>query len=425
MASLEELLDLYIAGPEAVDRFTHGLRVQTDDHPIVVFTTEYSRGRRFEPPLLLAARAFAQPLSSVLPLSQPLRPDERKRVDAALEAQGLVTAGQLARASELRQEGTKLRLFQGQAQTTRTYYLALAERYPDDPERLFEAATQLSTLGHGAAARGVFERALALEPRSLPLTLNYALLLGALGERKRSLELLAALQRRHPRSSLVLRNLAAAALADNDPGLAAKHLVQALQWDATDQGARTELARSRLLLGELERALADVQAVLRDSPWEREAHVLAGRIMVEQGDLGRAERHFRTALAFDSTCAETWHRLGTVLEASGSVEPSAAAYEQALRMEPNRAVSLDALGRLETSRGRHEHALELHVRALEADPTLARAAYHLGESLLALGRTGDAGEAFCLALRLEPRHAQARKSAAASNADCTSAPPPR
>jgi spermidine synthase len=144
MASPEELLDLFVAGAPTLRQWTDGLPEQTDDHPWVPYTTELSRGRRMTPALLLAVRAKVDPWLRPRDFDGP----DKARRERAYDAQGLVLAGNLDRAAELYPEGEKLRLFLAQARTIVPYYTALAERYGDDPERLFEAGTQLGALGH-------------------------------------------------------------------------------------------------------------------------------------------------------------------------------------------------------------------------------------------------------------------------------------
>ncbi len=405
MASPAEILDLYLSGPDGVAAWTRGLPVQTDDHPLVPYTTTYSRGRRMEPRLLLGVR---QPVEPLLRRRGKRIAAIRRQVYAAADAQGMVLAGLLERAVALHPEATKLPLFEAQQRTTRPYYLALAERYPDDPAKLFEAGTQLGTLGWPDQAQPILERALELRPGDFRIRLNLALLLRARGQTARATAILSELRAEHPTSAVVLRNLGVAALAAAEPGVAAAHLEQALAWDPENLGARLELGRSLLAAEDLDRAEAQLSTLIDHDPWVADAYFLLGLISERRGAFDQAVTRFRRATELDPYVASYQHHLGQAYQHQDQLDPAERAFRAAMKIDPKHASARTGLGKILARRGLLDAASDQLVRALEADPTHAPAAESLGVVLSRLRRSEEAVGALCLALKLNPASATAR-----------------
>ena len=405
LAAPEEILDLFLAGPDEVADWTEGLPVQTDDHPLVPYTTRYSRGRRMAPRLLLGARHPVEPL---LRGRGKRIAAVRNRVYEAADAQGMVLAGLLDRAVALHPEATKLPLFVAQQRTTRPYYLALAERYPDDPEKLFEAGTQLGTLGSPEVAQAVLERALELSPGDFRIRLNLALLLRARGDIPRAMQILSELRDEHPTSAVVLHNLGVTALSAGEPGVAAAHLQQALGWDPHRLGARLELARSYLAADDLDRAEVELSTLLDRNAWVADAHFLLGLIWEQRNDTDQAITHYRRAIELDPYEVSYQLHLGQACLHNDQLVPAERAFRAALDIDPKQASARTGLGRIFARRGLLDAASDQLLRALEADPSHASAAENLGLVLSRQRRNEEAVGALCLALELNPKSAAAR-----------------
>jgi spermidine synthase/tetratricopeptide (TPR) repeat protein len=394
MASVEELLDLYVAGPAALRTWTEGLPPQTDDHPIVPYTTAYSRGRRMLPSLLLGVR------SPVAPSVRHLTPAAEAALAAAYEAQGLVLAGNLGRAAELRPQGSKLRLFVAESHNALPYYTSLSDRYDQDPERLFEAAAQLAALGFPEPAERSYERALELRPRDFKLRLNHGLLLLARGQHDRATRVFAALRAERPGSAIVTENLGASLLAAGDPEAARAHFRESLAWDPASGNTRLLLAEADLRLGAFGPAEAELVRVLRDNPWVAEAHDLFGLVAARRGDLEAAVRHHRDAIRLDAYRALFHAHLGRALGSERAPSAAAGAFETALRLDPGSPALLTELAQARAAEGRWDEAEPCYLDALDLDPSFAEAALLLGRGWRDRGRIGEAVQAFCLALQL-------------------------
>ncbi len=397
MAEPEELLDLYLAGPDQLRLWTEGLPIQTDDHPLLPYTTSFSAGRRMVPSLLLGAWSPIDRLFKTAPSAE-----ERARIDAHREAEGLVIAGDLERATSLLPEGKKLRLFQAQTATTRPYYEKLAELYPDDPDRLFEAAAQLGMLGSPDVGLEVYQKALALRPRDIRLQLNHALLLGERGETERATRILTRLRAEYPGSAVVLHDLGAVLLGSGDAAAACRHFDEALAWDPELAGALFASAQALLDTGALDRAEARATRLLESEPWHEGAADLLGLVASRRGDRLRAIAMHRRAVAMNPFHAPYHYNLGVALQSAGLWDEAEASYRRALRYRPRHAPTLNNLGLVLAAKGRMDDAAEQYLQALDVDPRHAAAAHNLGVALKGQGRADDALQAFCLALRLQP-----------------------
>lgn len=383
LSTAAEVLALFVAHADAVRAWTDGLPVQTDDHPMVPYTTSYTTGRKMEPSLFLAIRE--KPFERFTP-----------ELEAVWEGQGLVLSGQLARAAELHPESPTIRLFVEQSKTTKPYYEAFAARYPHDTEKLFEAANQLGGAGEWASARTVYQQALSVHPGDFRLRLNLALLSQSAGDTKGALSLLSALRDERPTSATVLYNLGAALLASGDAAAARVQLDLALGWDPTVTRARVALAVALLQLGELDRAAAALKTVLEENPWIAEAHDLAGLVEARRGRSDLAIARIRKAISLQPYRASFHFDLAGLLTG----EAAEVEYRATLRIEPRHLAALDGLGVLLSTRGDHEGAAELFLQALDVAPRFALAAHHLGTARRAQGRIAEAKNAFCTAFEL-------------------------
>jgi len=97
-------------------------------------------------------------------------------------------------------------------------------------------------------------------------------------------------------------------------------------------------------------ALADVEKALRLHPYDRDTHLLAGKILAERGDHGRAEKHFRLAITYGpARDLEAYTQLAGLLHGLGRVEEAktvaragltyfpADIFESSLWVNPNKA----------------------------------------------------------------------------------------
>jgi len=431
-----EILAAYVGGPAEIEHYTRGVPVQTDDRPLVAYTTEWSRGPRMVPRLLLGASGASPPTVGSAatrervcpPVPRPaVEGGEGSRCERAARAEQMVRAGRLERARELAPDSRRLALYAHQRELTRPYYEALAARYPDDPSVLYEAGTQLGTLGHPEAALGVLARARALAPGDFRVALHHALALRATGDARGAVAALEGLRRQRWDAPLVHQNLGALLLDAGEPGVASGHLRTALELEPGSASARLALAEARLAAGDPGGTRELLETLVAGDQGGAEAHALLARAALALGDCPAARLNAERSRRLDPTVGGTHRLLAEALECLGDARGAEAAYAAALGAEPADPVALGRLGVLLVRRGEVASGLARLVAALELAPDSAELAAELGVALRRAGRPAEAVGALCLALRLAPGLPVARRELLALGADegaCASSAPP-
>ncbi|MCP4606651.1 MAG: tetratricopeptide repeat protein [Proteobacteria bacterium] len=399
MAAPEELLNSFLAGPKVVQMWTEGLPIQTDNHPIVPFTTSFSTGRRMTAPLLLGVRSFVQPFLRRMSKDEPVI---LKTLKKAHEAQGFLLAGLLDRAFETWPDSETIRLYKERSARGRDYYAKLGELYDDNADKMFEIGSYLGNLGYTAEARRLYENAINLDPSDSRFRLNLALVLLDQGDNARATEMLSTIVKQEPWNALAHYNLGVALNTSKNPINAVSHLEKALEIAPDLINARLSLADALLGMNELEAAESELSEVIARNRWIAEAWDMLGLVAVRQRDWDQARKYHIRALGLEPYRAQSHYNLGIALQESGRLKEAAAAYQAALRIEPQDAEAHNNLGLVFAAVGLYDRAVKSHIKALEIEPTYAESAYNLGLAYREQGRHLLAGEAFGLALKIAP-----------------------
>jgi len=99
--------------------------------------------------------------------------------------------------------------------------------------------------------------------------------------------------------------------------------------------AHNDLAMILYAKGDLDEAIAHLEAAVRIDPNLGTAHENLGTALVTKGDLVRASAHFRAALATSPDSANARLRLGTILMAQGDTRGGLEKLREALRLKPD------------------------------------------------------------------------------------------
>jgi tetratricopeptide (TPR) repeat protein/predicted membrane-bound spermidine synthase len=404
-----EVLDSYLAGPAAVNMWTAGLPVQTDDRPMVPYTTLYSTGRRMSASLLLSAR------SSILNVLVNMGQDEgniRKRFKQAEEAQGFLLSGMLDRAVAAWPEGKKNKLFQAEAKKGHDYYLALAKKYADKPSKLFEIGSLLGNLGFTDDAVALYLKAHKAEPRNAEYTINLALAKLDEGETDEAARLLEKVLQDEPDNTLAQYNLGVVLNRMGRSKDAISYLETAVSLIPDLMGARLALALALLNSNRIDEAEARLIEITDENPFVADAWDMLGLVAGRRKDWEQAkDRHLR-AVNIEPYRADSHYNVGIAFEELGRLTEAALAYQAALRIAPNDAEAENNLGLVYARAGRYELAAEAHRKALDIEPQYPEAAYNLGLAYVAQGKIVDAAESFAIALTLNPNLEPAKKQLA-------------
>ena len=156
--------------------------------------------------------------------------------------------------------------------------------------------------------------------------------------------------------------------------------------------------------GEIERAAAEYNAILRLAPRHPEALRCLGICKLQQNEVASAIELLRGALKVSSSDAATHANLGTALSAAGDLAAALPSFEHAVRLQPSvsgfHVLRADALFAL----GRASEALAAYDRAIELDANSFEAHNNRGNALRALADPEAALRAFDRASALAPNH---------------------
>ncbi len=244
-------------------------------------------------------------------------------------------------------------------------------------------------LAEGRPEEGLaeLERGLRLAPEARALRLNKARALRLLKRDDEALEVLEALRRDDPTSSVV------------------ENLLGNIHMDRK----------------QLDRAEAAFRRALELEPSSTGALVSLGLLAERRGQADRALEFYRRAAAIDPDSAEAFNNIGNVrrhqaLQAQAAGDTAGAsrrfaqaeeAYLQGLDADPDFIGTYNNMALVYQDTGRLEEAMDLYRRALERDPEHAVVHNNLGSLYFATGRLEEAHRAFQLAIAADPDYPSA------------------
>lgn len=265
----------------------------------------------------------------------------------------------------------------GELDASRREYETLVRDLPDLALGHYGFARVLSSRGESAAAIAHYERAVALEPPFGPA--HYAL---ALAYRD------AGLVDRATTHLNAYRRFGARRPVPVEPLLDQIRSMKGLGRDLLAEGARLGGA------GRLEESIAMHLKAIEADPTDAQAHVNLVALYGRTGQPGKAETHYRAALALGTSLAEAHYNHGVMLAAGRREDEAAGAFRKALDVDPFYPAAHNNLGALLARKGRLEEAAGHYRRALAGDPRHRAARAGLGRVLIAIGRPLEAVEEF-------------------------------
>lgn len=168
-----------------------------------------------------------------------------------------------------------------------------------------------------------------------------------------------------------------------------------------------DLGVGLLEAGELDAAIAEMEAALRIDPYYAEAMVALGDATLTLHQFDRAAEYFRGALALNDQIVEAQTGLARALQATGHPVESVAAYEKALALTPTYADAQAELGALLLKQNRVPEATRHLQEAVRLKPNSGIAMNHLGIALAQQGQIAEARETFLRAAQIPAAAAEA------------------
>ena len=129
------------------------------------------------------------------------------------------------------------------------------------------------------------------------------------------------------------------------------------RWQNSRARITHDLALQQLEAGEINKAAVSTSNLIAEHPQYVQAHLLLGRVYIEQDKLNRAETTFKHTLTLAPNYAQAHYYLGIIYERWHEPDNAMAHYQQAWELENNNLAYLLALVETKTARGEYQEAL--------------------------------------------------------------------
>ncbi len=156
------------------------------------------------------------------------------------------------------------------------------------------------------------------------------------------------------------------------------------------------MERSQLLyeIGNLPRAIADIEKAIEYSATEPETYYLRGFYRYAQKQDSAAMRDFQRAADLNSTNPENYHLIGNLNLLQGKYPEAEEAYDYAIKMDSMEPTYYFAKGVMRQQQRKIEEAIRWHDKALQRDPTFVKALLALHDIFLTEKKNPDQAYAF-------------------------------
>jgi tetratricopeptide (TPR) repeat protein len=154
-----------------------------------------------------------------------------------------------------------------------------------------------------------------------------------------------------------------------------------------DSGAvaavKLRLARAHASAGDMSKATALVDDVLKANKGDADAQLLKGRLLLQQGQGDAALTSVRAAASTNPSSAEAQFTLGRIYAVRGDSDAAQSAFREVLKINPRAVAAQVELARLQTRAGTVEQSLNTAEEATRNNPDHAAARLELLRSLIA------------------------------------------
>jgi tetratricopeptide (TPR) repeat protein len=258
----------------------------------------------------------------------------------------------------------------------------IEERFLDAYSFLRAGLANERTGDYAGAVRS-YERGLAVQPENAELWNSLGFALFQQGKSQDAVAALTKAVAADPKHRKAHNNLALAAVDLGELELAEAHYRESLAIEP-QPAIHNDLGFVLERQGLTEEADEQYRQSLALDPTSAAAHANLGASLARAGEFAEAERHFRAALAQQSS-AQSHAGLGFVLAKRGRTDEALAHLDDAIEADPAYAAAYDQLGAIQVEQGKLEAAAESYELAARKAPSAA-AHEKLSELLLRLGR---------------------------------------
>ena len=159
--------------------------------------------------------------------------------------------------------------------------------------------------------------------------------------------------------------------------------------------------------GNLAQADVAFDEALKLDPRHQKSLLNSARVLIELGRNEEALERVQSALAVDSTSAESWRVLGRTQAELGKTDEAIDALQHAITLDDRDVWAMNNLGLIYIQQGHPEAALGPLARATQLKPGAPVFQNNLGQALEASGHPAAAGEAYQAALQADSTYQKA------------------
>lgn len=183
-------------------------------------------------------------------------------------------------------------------------------------------------------------------------------------------------------------------------------LEKALNVNPNDRTAHLKLAKMFLYIEEYNKALNEINTVLRQDVYNPEGYYLKGMVYKSLSDTTRAISSFMTALQVEPTYRDAMIQLGIMNGMKGDAI-ALKYYDNAYALDTMDVFPIYARGVFYQDRGDYETAKQEYVRAILKDRNYANSYYNLGYIYLQQDSLDKAFRQYDILTKLDPTDAEA------------------
>ena len=189
-------------------------------------------------------------------------------------------------------------------------------------------------------------------------------------------------------------------------------LAQHLRFWPEDVVARKGFAGLLVRKGRFDKAIAMLEAVLRDYPHDTEALLVRGQAYVGKRDLDGARESFARAVALRPDSSRLRITIAGTWSAAGQSGEALSHYRGALEVDASCTDAYRGLASVSSQLGKPDEAYRYYEKALEVDPDDSATHSNLGNAYLRDDKLDKAVDHYRMALELDPNSILARANLA-------------
>ena len=174
------------------------------------------------------------------------------------------------------------------------------------------------------------------------------------------------------------------------------------RWDNTRVQLAIAIAARQFREGQLDKAAKSIHDALEINPDHAAAHLLLGRVYMEQNRQAMAYEAFRRCLEINPDDAEANYNLGILYELSKDFGQAMTHYRKAFSLEERNTAYLLGVADILVIQNQHKQALDFLTERITSGQYEPSVYLACGNILTAMGRTGESVSMFRRALNLSP-----------------------